>query len=68
MRDRRSSSSSAPSASTTKSTSSPGAALVVLEMDDEAVDDLGQLLDDAVELAGPEAHAAAIERRVGTAR
>ena len=43
------------------------AALVVLEMDDQAVGDLRQLLDDAVELAGAEAHAAAVERRVGAA-
>ena len=44
------------------------AALVVLEMHDETVGDLRQLLDDAVELAGAEAHAAAVERRVGAAR
>ena len=43
------------------------AALVVLEVDDQAVGDLGQLLDDAVELAGAEPHAAAVERRVGAA-
>ena len=44
------------------------AALVVLEMDDEAVRDLRQLLDDAVELARAEADAAAVERRVRAAR
>ena len=44
------------------------AALVVLEVDDEAVGDLRQLLDDAVELARAEADAAAVERRVGAAR
>ena len=43
------------------------AALVVLEVDDEAVGDLRQLLDDGVELGRAEPHAAAVERRVGTA-
>ena len=64
---RSSSSSSTPSARTTNSTSSPGAALVVLEVDDEAVGELRQLLDHAVELARAEPHAAAVERRVRAA-
>jgi hypothetical protein len=68
MLPRSSSSSSTPSANTTNSTSSPRAALVVLEMDHEAVRDLRQLLDDAVELACAEAHASAVERRVGSSR
>ena len=37
-------------------------------MDDEAVGDLGQLLDDAVELARAEAHPGPVERRVRAAR
>ena len=44
------------------------ASLVVLEMDDEAVGDLGQLLDDAVELTRAEADAAAVEGGVRAAR
>ena len=44
------------------------AALVVLEVHDEAVRDLRQLLDDAVELARAEADAAAVEGGVGAAR
>ena len=44
------------------------APLVVLEVDDEAVRDLGQLLDDAVELARAEADAAAVEGGVRAAR
>ena len=43
------------------------AAAGVLEVHDEAVGDLGQRLDDRVELGGAEAHAAAVERRVGAA-
>ena len=39
--------------------------LVVLQMHHEAVDDLRQLLDDAVELARAEPDAAAVERGVG---
>jgi hypothetical protein len=37
-------------------------------VDDEAVGDLGELLDDAVELARAETDAAAVERRVGAPR
>ena len=44
-----------------------GASLVVLEVDDEAVHDLRQLLDDAVELAGAETDAAAVEGGVRAA-
>ena len=44
-----------------------GAALRVLEVHDEAVRDLGQRLDDRVELGGAEPHAAAVERGVGAA-
>ena len=40
-----------------------GAALVVLEVHHQAVRDLGKLLDDAVELAGSEPDAAAVEGR-----
>ena len=39
----------------------------LLEVDDEAVEHLVELLDDAVELARPEPHAATVQRRVGTA-
>ena len=42
--------------------------LVVLEVDDEAVRDLRQLLDDAVELTRAETDAAAVERGVRAAR
>ncbi len=58
-----SSSSSSPSRRTTKRSSSS----VVLEVDDERVEDLVELLDDAVELARPEPDAAAVQRRVGAA-
>ena len=68
MLPRSSSSSATPSASTTKSSELARASLVVLEVDDEAVRDLRQLLDDAVELARAEADAAAVERRVRAAR
>ena len=39
----------------------------VLEVDDERVGHLGQVLDDRVELAGPQPHAATVERRVAAA-
>ena len=39
----------------------------VLDVDDEAVGDLVEPLDDGVEVARPEAHAAAVERGVGAA-
>ncbi len=42
--------------------------IVALEVHDEAVGDLGQRLDHRVEVAGAEAHAAAVERGVGAAR
>ena len=41
------------------------AALVVLEVHDQAVGDLGEALDDGVEVARTEAHAAPVERGVG---
>ena len=40
----------------------------VLEVHDEAVVDLVELLDDAVDLGGPDAHAAAVEGGVRAAR
>ena len=40
----------------------------LLDVDDEAVGDLREPLDHGVEVAGPEAHAAAVQRGVGAAR
>src|SRR4029079_14144875 len=42
--------------------------LVVLQVHDETVRDLGQGLDDGVELGGAEAYATAVERRVAATR
>ena len=67
IRARSSSSSSRSSASDDEEDQLAGAALVVLEVHDQAVGDLRQLLDDGVELARAHAHAAAVERRVGAA-
>ena len=41
--------------------------VLLLEVDDEAVEHLVDLLDDRVQLARPEPDAAAVERRVGAA-
>ena len=45
----------------------PGAALRVLQVDHQRVGDLGQLLDNGVELGGAEPHPAAVEGRVRAA-
>ena len=58
---------SAPGASATNSSELAHrlVGVVALEVHDEAVGDLGQTLDDRVEVAGAEAHATAVERGVG---
>ena len=67
MRARSASSSAAPSREHDEQQQLARAAAGVLEMDDEAVGDLGQRLDDGVELGRAQADAAAVERRVGAA-
>ena len=63
----RSSSGSSPSDGDDEQDELARTAVGVLEVHDEAVVDLAELLDDAVEVGRADAHAAAVERGVGAA-
>ena len=68
IRRRRSSSRVAPGASDTNSKQLAEPAAGVLQVDDEAVGDLGQRLHDGVELGGADADPAAVEGGVASGR
>ena len=65
MRLRRSSVSSTPSASLTKRIASESTGPAGLDVHDQAVGDLGEALDDGVEVARAETHPAPVECGVG---